>query len=1051
MLPVLFSLFFLSGATSLLYQILWIRLLSLSLGSTVLAISWVVSCFMAGLALGSEFLGRLADRGASPIRLYALLEGAIGLSALGVSMALSHLAHTALPVAVGYGLAALLLAVPTFLMGGTLPVLSRYAERRLRDKGGLIGALYGVNTLGAIVGVALTGFVLIRAFGILHTTWIAAAANIGIAVIGLLLARGDVQPSNDGGSGTSVPAKRAQPAAGKSQATDRVLHAVAITYFMNGLVGLALEILWTRSVLLIGANTIYVFTTILTTFLLGLALGSALLSLRVDRLRAPGATLSNLQSAIGLAAGLSPLLLRLVATPAFRSLSERATPHGLAAQAFSTYALTVLLILPTAILLGACFPVVARLVAERETNIGRRIGRVYALNTVGAVAGSLLAGFVLLPALGIERSIALVAVLAAVSGLHLATRVQTSRVMGGVCAAVACAALVFAPGQFRRLLESGLRQPLSFYREGTETTAGVYTSAKAGRPVLVINNVALDDHGVVHKLLAHIPGLLQERTERALVLGFGVGITSQSVSTLGYTVNDCVEISPEVMAAAPSFALLNGNIAGRGDPHYRTIVADGRRYLLANRTAYDLIALDANSGKLLNAGVGKLYTREFFALCKSRLAPGGMVTAYVSPNVSWREFKMIVRTFQEVFPHTTLWTDPVYRENCVLVGTEMPLRIDLTRYAERLARPEVQADLAAFDLDQIGFLGGFLMGENHVRLFSRDGELNTDDHPIMEFFSLRRDLFEVDDRPTIASGLPLFGESLRTLIDPAADASGTALLAAVDGAERAAPLLAQAAEYRHLRNLDAMRERFFAAKGVMPESRVIARLIAELPKKTGSDGAVPELDLAASNSAGRTGADQLLADPPRGFGLASTFVQAYRQTDNAAIRGPATQIAARCLDALEDPAGALVLYRALGSIDATNGEAKTRAQAATVAIALRLDAALKSGDTAAAVRSPYLGIKISQTQVEPRDFARADGWLELAQLEALSNRPIDAYLALRAARTAEPNRAETYVALGQSVRGLGAIDAARAAFERALELDPGLTRARDELARTPSR
>lgn len=757
------GLFLLSGATALVYQILWVRVLSLTVGSTVTAISLVISAFMAGLALGSAWIGRRIDRSDRPLRVYAWLELWIGVCGVLVPLACRAIATAS---ATGSGLVGwdgfpmvasfLTLLVPTTLMGGTLPVLSRFVAAMSRTRGGAIGWLYAINTLGAILGTFATGFVLIRVLGITRTSLMAAALNGLIFLLALRLA---ARPGAR--KAKAEPEASEEPPRGSASARTAGVSLITSVYAINGLVGLGLEVLWTRAIVLFTTNTIYAFTVILTTFLLGLTAGSTLMASRVDRLTHPARWLGLLQVGIGLLAAVTPIGIRVFGLPG--GAAENATPLR---QILEAYGVAAVFILPATLLMGASFPVVARLLTGELTRVGRRIGTAYALNTLGAVLGAFLATFLLLPAIGIQRAILVLAVLSSLSGIGLLVRIGARAWLPSALVPVAGALLLaFAPNQFRALLEEATH-PLTFYREGVETTVSVFDSEVARRPVLMINNVALEDRGAVHKLLAHLPALIHPDPTRALVLGFGVGMSNQSFSTHGFAVNDCVEISPAVMEAAPEFAALNGNIADRGDPAFRAVIEDGRRFLLATEDPYDVIVLDANSGNLRNAGVGKLYTKDFFELCKDKLTDDGMATLYASPNGNLREFRMIVRTFLDVFPESSLWIDRVYGQTCVLIGARAPLAIDVDRYLSRLAKPAVTADLAVYDLDQPGtLLSCFVMGPDLLGVFTEGAIVNTDDRPVMEFFPIHVTGFELDDRPFGDNGFLLHHESVRPYLE----------------------------------------------------------------------------------------------------------------------------------------------------------------------------------------------------------------------------------------------------------------------------------------------
>jgi spermidine synthase len=826
----LLGIFMVSGATALVYQILWVRELSLTLGSTVQAISLVVSAFMAGLALGSLGLGARADRSGSPLRVYAALEAGIGICALVVPFvfgALERLAtaspdarSAAAPEWLPFVIAFVVLLVPTTLMGATLPVLSRYVAGFSLPRGATIGLLYGFNTIGAVAGTALAGFVLIRAFGVRRTTELAAVANLLLFAAAFVLSRR--WPS---------PAPAVPDASGARGSERDLLAPVVIVYFVAGFVGLALEVLWTRAVVLLTTNTIYAFTVILTTFLVGLAAGSSIMSAFLPRVRRLREVLGGIQVLIGVLAAITPLAIDRFALTFFQSVEKAATESmGLAGRILTAYLIAIPFILPATLLMGAAFPLIARVVADATERVGRAVGSAYAVNTAGAVLGSLVGTFGLLPAIGIQRSILTFSLVSVAGGAYLLARSRSRAWLSGSAAAgaVVVAMLVASPNHFRSMLSRTFDADLTFYREGVEATVAAYDSPNAARPVLAINNTALDDRGVVHQLLAHLPALIHPNPERVLVLGFGVGITSQSFSTYGVPVNDCVEISPEVMEAAPRFAELNGNIAARGDPSFRLHVTDGRRFLLSGGERYDIIALDANSGDLRNAGVGKLYTVDFFKLCRDRLRPAGLVTLYASPNAMLTEYCMVLRTFQEVFPHATLWLDLNFGQTSVLVGSVTPIRIELRRFLERKNRPEVLADLRRFDLDQPGaLLSSYLMGEEMIRYFCRDAELNTDDHPVMEFFPLRTNAFALDDRPRSDFGLLLRKESVLCVLDTSGvhDAPSEAALEFIRGEERAFPSVVDAWLHQWFGNPGPAAATLGLAAELHPESERLRTLI----------------------------------------------------------------------------------------------------------------------------------------------------------------------------------------------------------------------------------
>lgn len=1135
---ILLAVFLVSGATSLVYQVLWVRVLSLTLGSTVLSISLVVSAFMAGLALGSAVLGKRSDRAVRPLRVYAYLELGIGIAAILLPLVFTGMQNAAVGSsgfarAIGSPLGSFLLTflfllVPTTLMGGTLPVLCRAVAGFQTPRGASIGALYAANTIGAILGSLVTGFVLIRVVGIQKATWIAAGGNLLVFVFALLLAR-------------RWPTAPVPDAARENTASDeesaRLIVPVSIVYTMNGFAGLALEVLWTRAILLLTTNTIYAFTVILTTFLLGIGLGSAVMSPFVTRLRRPVVWLGWFQCGVALLAAATPFLIGEArfswlepSNDAGSALLETggALPAWLRASSIpQAYAVAIFFILPATLLMGASFPLVARIIAGTTEKLGGAVGRIYALNTIGAVAGSLIAGFLLVPLLGIQRSITAVALLAAVTGwwLLLRARHRAGHAAGAVAAGAALVVLVASPNYLRARLEEILDARLTYYEEGTEATVAVYDSERAGRPVLVINNNALDDRGVVHKLLAHVPMLLVENPQRALVLGFGVGISSESLSAYDIPVNDCVEISHEVMNAAPSFASLNGNVADRNDPNFRLFVEDGRKLLLRTAEPYDVIILDANSGNLRNAGVGKLYTRDFFELCRTRLAPGGMISLYVSPNGTLREFKLMARTFLEVFPHASLWVDRVYGQTCMLVGGEAPLRVDLDRYLSRLGAEKVQADLRGFGLEQPGaLLACFLAGEGVMREFCRSSAVNTDDRPLVEFFPLRMHLFDGDDRMFSDGGFSLVREPITPYLAPSSpSASHAEVRAFLASADRAAALTIDSWLYRWNSNASMAAANLRAAASLHPEAEYLrlqlgygtgaamaasaravetrsfadlgragllayrredfgtaanlltqalaapgadtararidytvalsrsrremgaleeARVSLSRAQAWGFDPTVDALDLALAGTNGdRVREDALLEELAGALLQRVDVVRAVEVLLELRRRGPLdghlALTAGRALETFGDPAGAYLFYEeslASGAAtpEATQGLERTKAE-----IALRLDfhtRASGSDGARAALVSPFLGREVPASAIPSHPYDRADGWLELAERNLQGGLTFSSYRKARVARAAEPDRPETYAAVGRAAAALGNEPVARLAYRRAREL-----------------
>ena len=749
------ALFFLSGACGLVYEVVWMRLLTLVFGATAFATSTILAAFFAGLALGSFLFGRLIDRGWQPLRVYAFLEAGVGAFAFLMPLLLAGLDDVYVALHLRYDLAFtqltllrfafsfLVLLVPATFMGGTLPVLVKYFARRREQLGWNVAQLYAVNTFGAVVGTLAAGFFLILLLGLREATWLAGAVNLLIAAAALALSR---QPQ---------PGARAEATAGREELPPhtagpgeaaypaRIVRLALLTAAVSGFCGLALEVLWTRALVFFLDNSTHAFSTMLTAFLLGIAIGSFLIARFVDSRRSLVAWLGATQVLIGLSAILAIPILNH-STPVIQRMAEVSIdallPWKWLGMRFVT-SLSVMLV-PT-ILMGMTFPLVIKVFTRSIATAGQALGNVYSVNTVAGVAGSLSAGFVLTPIAGVQNGIILLAAVNAAMGVVLllsdpfttARRRWTSALVPGAVF-VAMAAYYLTAGappltSYYERLESA--EVLS-YDEGVGSTVKVFRDRR-GDKFLSIDGfpVAGTSPGMqdAQKSLAHVPMLLTPvASPKVNIIGFGSGGTSSAIFRYGVEKIDCVELVPGVIAAARWFPEMNRGVLG--EPEYHLIHGDGRNYAQVTGERYDVISIDATSPKM--AGNGSLYTLEFYRLLRERLTGDGLLVQWLPFHLlSDAETRMTARTFQAVFPHTTLWLSPL-RHHGVLVGTIKPLQIDVQALRRKLAlkttREELEPMLAAGLLD---FLSWFVMGEDALARYVGDGRFNTDDHPYLEF------------------------------------------------------------------------------------------------------------------------------------------------------------------------------------------------------------------------------------------------------------------------------------------------------------------------------
>ena len=751
MKPIVWLIFILSGASGLIYEVIWMRQLTLIFGSTVFATSTVLTAFMAGLALGSYYFGRKIDESTqSPLRIYALLEAGIGafclvwpliLAALGAIYVLIHRNVTSefytlslIRFVLTFGV----ILIPSTLMGGTLPVLTRFFVKRLEQLGTNIGILYALNTFGAVIGTVAAGFFLIEALGVRWTLGVGIAINFAVAAIALALTQ------KVSGTEADEPPEETQHAESEDVSylpeKQLVLWAIGI----SGFCALAYEVLWTRIMVFFLGSTTYAFATMLAAFLFGIALGSMVFSRWVDRIKQPIAVFGIVQLGIGLFA--------LILMPAFEELygmSQAFQSTFGSSRFWAFFSCFLVMCLPT-FLMGASFPLVTKIYTGSARQLGRSIGNIYAVNTVGSILGAFCAGFILIPLLGIRPSIVLTVVLNTGIGCFLIFRSRQLTETGK--------SLLQGVGIGMPVLNTGLavvllltvNQPLFLkstifktqrpgdtlidYNEEVDATVTTLKDDEGVYRLYVDTNQAADASrwdSPSHRVIAHLPLLLHPRPKQALVVGFGMGLTSHSITQHGVRV-DAIELSSGVISAAQKhFTHINGNVFENPLFNYR--LNDGRNHILMTKTKYDMISTGIIH-PLVSAGSSNIYTADFYRLCRRILSEDGIMCQWVPLHrLPESHYKMIVRTFIEVFPHTTLW----YKytpDFVILIGTPEPLRIDYRNFMARAQIASIHEGLAADDLDGPSLLDSFMMGPETVREYAGVGPIHTDNRPRLEFF-----------------------------------------------------------------------------------------------------------------------------------------------------------------------------------------------------------------------------------------------------------------------------------------------------------------------------
>jgi spermidine synthase len=753
---VVLALFVASGAAGLIYQVVWSRELVLVFGNTTQAVATIVTAFMAGLGFGSLIGGRLAGTTRQPLRLYGLVELAVAAMAALLPFVFSGLAELYRGVwptlverpgqlaGVRFTLALAAVAPATFLMGMTLPLLTRYLVRTLDEAGARLGELYAANTIGAMAGTLIGGFVLIEFLGLRLTGYLAVALNLAAGLGALLLSRRwEAVPGDDG-----------EPAAGERPARPEVprwfrprRRIVLAATFVSGFVSLALEVLWTRMLAEGTGSNIYVFTTILATFLFGIALGSFL----YRRFSRPE---GERLGVLGLCLGAIGLLAQLTVVLGSGVLGH--VPSKLGAMA---------VLLPATILMGYAFPLAGRLATPSAEAAGASVGLLYAANTLGSILGSFSAAFILAGTLGTNGSILLLGAINLLAGAALVATDRApadrgrsgagrARLVAGGLAGLAALGLVASSLDLpvtRTKTENELRNtglPVTHAEDELATVDTVGGPEKGRR--LLVGGVGMTSLTVDTKLMGYLSRALRPDARDFLVIAFGMGGTYRSGLQMGLR-TDAVELSPTVPSRMPVFFPDADRFLNH--PQGRVIVSDGRNYVRLSRETYDMVAVDP-APPIESAGSVVLYTREFLTEGKARLRPGGVFMLWIPYALPLDDFKEHIRTFAGVFGHVRLVLSPG-RHGVFMFGSDAPLEFTDDNIRRVLGSPAALRDLNDVPDHPPTDADGWVevvrrsewLADDRLRAFVGPGPQITDDRPRSEYFLWRRAF--MDDRQYI--------------------------------------------------------------------------------------------------------------------------------------------------------------------------------------------------------------------------------------------------------------------------------------------------------------
>jgi spermidine synthase len=766
-MPILFC-FFWSGATALIYEVVWSKYLSLILGSTIQAQTVVLAAFMCGLALGNRLFGRWADRLQQPLVAYGCMEILIGLYALLFAYlyraadslfasAGSHLlAHTTWLFFLKAALSAMLLLCPTILMGGTLPLMAAWLKKSTTEPARRTALFYAVNSLGAVCGAGLAGFALVQHVGMHGTINIAAVANllIGSSVLVLSKALGNryqLLPGSD-------PVQKQPEQATCSQGTSRsrALWHSCLLVACTGAISMGLEVLASRCLSLIFGASLQVFAIVLMAFILGIGVGSTLIA--SPRTRRWHPELTTILLILGTACLIGILVLyieQLVQSYAYLQTGLNRNILGYRFHEIMITGIALCVLGLPAAALGSVLPLRIRMLSDEPDLLGNRVGRLLTWNTIGAMAGSLMAAFLLMPHVGLRGSFTVLGLvlvgLAGLSALLMSRRIVFAAC---VCVGVFLSVVAVEGGQrWRYILSSGIFRErfekfspnwmedrlktvdLLFYEDAADATVSV----ESGPSPFSTNEITLRINGKADAssvgdmstqvLLAQLPLMAKPDSKDVFCFGVGSGVTAGS--TLGYPIEHLViaDNCEPVLRAVKFFEPWNHGVMT--NDRVRIFREDARTVLKLSPRKYDVIISEPSNP--WTVGIGSVFSRDFYQLISKRLKPGGVMAQWFHIyEINDEVLNVVLRTFGSVFPNMEIWD--MDGGDIVLLGSDRPWPSGVEEYRRAFELAGPRRDLNAIGLaTPEAVLARQLASQRTAFAVPPPGRLQTDDLPILEY------------------------------------------------------------------------------------------------------------------------------------------------------------------------------------------------------------------------------------------------------------------------------------------------------------------------------
>ncbi len=761
------ALFFGSGTTALVYEVVWAKFLAQMFGSTIYAQTVVLAVFMGGLALGNRLFGKWSDGLRQPVKAYGVLEILIGVYAF-LFPALDHITDrifilTGTPIVEHAGwllalkgvLSAALLLGPTILMGGTLPLLAAWLNQFSTDAGRRSARFYSVNSLGAVTGAALAGFYLVQHFGMIATIQITATANVIIGASAILLNRSGwlLRPEMAVHSTASAPSS-------ETPSTPDTLRWAGLMVAMTGGVSMGLELLASRSLALIFGSSLQSFAVVLIAFILGIGLGSAWVA-------SPRRTGKTAEKTVVLllclaAAWVTLLVFNIEQWVNFYRVARiglSRTPEGYVYHELLTTGIALVILGIPAALIGAVLPLMMRAVSATNGPLGVRVGALLTWNTLGAVGGTLVTGFLLMPLCGLRNAFGVLSLVLAIVALLLALRRGWSAGIAGttvICAAVICL-FVFGGESWRNVMSSGIFRiresqfesslmafrkqhfKILFYEDGPDATVSVEQVDGIIAPAaLGLRTNGKPEAGTqldlsTQLLVSHLPMMANPGAKDVFVLGLASGMTAGAI--LAYPINrlDVAENCEAVIHASRYFDDWNYHVLD--DPRTHLWREDARTVLTLRPQKYDVIINEPSNPWFV--GTGSVFSREYYQLAANRLKPGGVLAQWFQVYETQDDMvELVLRTFKSVFPYVEIWDAGA--GDIVLLGSMQPWKTGPEIFRQSFAIDRVRTDMWMIDIQSPeALMARQLASQRTGFAIASPGPLQSDMFPILEYAAPR--------------------------------------------------------------------------------------------------------------------------------------------------------------------------------------------------------------------------------------------------------------------------------------------------------------------------